>query len=71
MLPQAVALTTLAGVYQASKKAALAIKSAKEALAIFAELGEKRAMAEVYGAVGNSARGQWPPAVISGERVLA
>jgi len=48
---EAVALTTLASVYHASKKATPAIKHAKEALAIFAELGEKRAMAEVYHAV--------------------
>merc|ERR1740129_190161 len=45
---EAVALCTLSSVYCASKKAAPAIKHAKEALAIFAELGEKRSMAEVY-----------------------
>merc|ERR1740129_54413 len=45
---EAVALCTLSSEYCASKKAAPAIKHAKEALAIFAELGEKRSMAEVY-----------------------
>merc|ERR1740129_55107 len=45
---EAVALCTLSSVYCASKKAAPAIKHAKEALTIFAELGEKRSMAEVY-----------------------
>lgn len=48
---EAVALTTLASVHHASQKSALSIKSAKEALAIFAELGEKRSMAELYKAV--------------------
>jgi len=48
---EAVALTTLSGVYQACKKATPAIKHAKEALAVFAELGEKRAMAETYDTV--------------------
>lgn len=48
---EAAALTTLASVYHATKKATLSIKTAKEALAIFAELGDKRAMAELYHAV--------------------
>jgi len=58
---EAAALTTLASVQQASKKAALAIKSAKEALAIFAELGEKRAMAEVYSTVKSAYLSKSPP----------
>jgi len=51
---EAVALTSLSMVHQASKKATLAVKAAKEALAIFAELGDKRAMAVTYGTVKDS-----------------
>lgn len=58
---EAAALTTLAGVYLASKKAVLAIKSAKEALAILAELGEKRAMAVVYDSVKAAYLAKSPP----------
>jgi len=48
---EALANVTLSHAYQASKKATLAIKHAKEALTILAELGEKRIMAEVYTSV--------------------
>jgi len=58
---EAVALTTQSTVYQACKKAALAIKVAKEALQIFAELGEKRAMAEVYSIVKGAYLVKTPP----------
>merc|ERR1740129_1004141 len=58
---EAVALCTLSSVYRASKKAAPAIKNAKEALAIFAELGEKRAMAEVYHMVKDPYLVKTPP----------
>merc|ERR1712151_492635 len=44
---EAVALSTLSSVYGAGKKAIPAIKYAKEALTIFAELGEKKSMAEM------------------------
>merc|ERR1719361_3291456 len=40
-------------VYTAGKKSAAAIKTAKEALTIFAELGEKKSMASAYHLVGN------------------
>jgi len=58
---EAAALTSLSTVYQASKKAKLAIKVAKEALAIFAELGEKRAMAVVYSTIKSAYLLKTPP----------
>lgn len=58
---EAVALNTLSSVHHASKKAALSIQAAKESLAIFAELGEKRAMAEIYHSVMAGYMATTPP----------
>mmetsp|Transcript_27716 Transcript_27716/g.79606 ORF Transcript_27716/g.79606 Transcript_27716/m.79606 type:complete len:379 (+) Transcript_27716:69-1205(+) len=58
---EAAALTSLSLVHQACKKSAPAVKAAKEALAIFAELGEKRAMCEVYGTVKDAYLVKTPP----------
>lgn len=67
---EAVALGTISGVYSGMGKSPAAVKHAKEAVAIFAELGDVLAMAEMYVAAKDGYLSKSPPDFFRAEKQM-
>eukprot|EP00420_Gonyaulax_spinifera_P036754 CAMPEP_0197883330 /NCGR_PEP_ID=MMETSP1439-20131203/10185_1 /TAXON_ID=66791 /ORGANISM="Gonyaulax spinifera, Strain CCMP409" /LENGTH=379 /DNA_ID=CAMNT_0043503047 /DNA_START=101 /DNA_END=1240 /DNA_ORIENTATION=+ len=67
---EAVALGTAAGAYSAMGRSPHAVKHAKEALAIFAELGDALSMAEMYVVAKDGYLAKSPPDAFRAEKMM-
>jgi len=67
---EAVALGTISGVYSGMGKSPAAVKHAKEALAMFAEVGDALAMAEMYVAAKDGYLSKSPPDFFRAEKQM-